>query len=249
MVEKESEMSTANCSQELFVYSSKKPFEGQEVDLATLKRKFRASEKEKELSPWLSEVTVEIEDRLWFLHAELIDFINYLHDFKGAADRRSREVKKLSKHIEESVPGLIFTICGSTASGLAVPSSDVDVLVQDSQNIYYGKLWKTLTDCLKNPSKSEPEQGVQYEVKEIKEAQVPIIKVRSRESGQKFDLVFYSDIAGSTKVAIELIRKMPEVKPLTIFIKVFLKARNLNQVITAGISSYGMMLMVASHCQ
>ena len=86
-------------------------------------------------------------------------------------------------------------------------------------------------------------------MKEVSNAQVPIIKLRSRESGQKFDLVFYSDIAGSTKVALELTHKMPEVTPLTIFVKVFLKARNLNQVITAGISSYGMMLLVASHCQ
>nr|CAD1823764.1 unnamed protein product [Ananas comosus var. bracteatus] len=84
----------------------------------------------------------------------------------------------------------------------------------------------------------------------IAKARVPIIKFVEKHSGIAFDISF--DIDGGPKAADfikDAVEKLPPLRPLCLILKVFLQQRELNEVYSGGIGSYGLLAMLIAHLQ
>merc|ERR1739838_142633 len=87
-------------------------------------------------------------------------------------------------------------------------------------------------------------------IKVIDRATVPIVKMRDLLTDIKVDISFNME-SGVTSVSLikEFIREFPALKPLVLLLKQFLLQRDMNEVWTGGISSYGLILMTVNFLQ
>lgn len=80
--------------------------------------------------------------------------------------------------------------------------------------------------------------------------QVPIIKLRHKESDVKVDISFnMASGVQSAQLIKQFKRKFPVLSKLVLVLKQFLLQRDLNEVFTGGISSYSLILMTISFLQ
>lgn len=155
---------------------------------------------------------------------------------------RDQVVSRVRETVEALWPGSALDVFGSYRTDLYLPSCDIDIVV-------FGK-WShkplyTLKDELINRGVTKEEDA-----KVIDKAAVPIIKIIDKETDIKVDIAFNTS-SGLTSAdqVMDYLNEFPNSRPLILVLKKFLSQRELNEVYTGGISSYGLMLMVISFLQ
>lgn len=109
-------------------------------------------------------------------------------------------------------------IFGSCASGLDLPNSDVDMLVYLPEIKDIAMINKISNALLKS--------GVCKSIEPIKHAKVPIIKLQDKETSCNVDISFNrTNGVYCVKLVKNLMLKYPELKPMMIVLKAFLKCR------------------------
>ena len=109
-------------------------------------------------------------------------------------------------------------VFGSCATGLNLPNSDIDLLVYlpDTKE---GNMINKLTQALLKA-------GICKSIDPLKHAKVPIIKLQDKESGMNVDISFNRTNGNyCVKLVKHLLKKYPELKPLLLVLKCFLKSR------------------------
>ena len=129
---------------------------------------------------------------------------------------------------------------GSFATGLYLPTSDLDVVI-------FG-LWTSIPfTTLDSQLRTIAAPG---SIEVIDTAAVPIIKYDDMESGIKVDISFNSDTGPRTAQLIKLFkRQYPDLPKLALVLKQLLLERDLSTVFTGGLSSYCLILMIVSFLQ
>lgn len=133
---------------------------------------------------------------------------------------------------------------GSFATGLYLPSSDIDVVVLNSglQNI---------TARLETLAEALVRMNVASEVRVVAHARVPIVKFTDRISCISVDVSFDS-ITGVQAVHFmqDELRYFPSLEPVYLVLKMFLKHKELNEVYrTGGLNSFTLFVMLLMHLQ
>ena len=147
---------------------------------------------------------------------------------------------KVSKVVYECYPTAQVMVFGSVANGLNLPNSDIDVLVYlpEQKDI---PLINKLTSAF-------AKSGLCRSINPIKHAKVPIIKIQEKSTNQNIDISFNrTNGIYCVKLVKTLLRKYPELKPLLLVIKAFLKCRELNETYTGGVSSFLLTMLVTSY--
>ena len=140
-------------------------------------------------------------------------------------------------------PEARFEVHGSFATGMYLPSSDVDAVI-------LGSGAKDPATCLKALATALSRAGAARRVQLIAKARVPIVKFEERPSGFQFDVSF--DVANgpaSAEIVRANTRRFPALRPLVTVLKAFLQQRALNEVYTGGVGSYALLCMVMAHLQ
>ncbi|GKD70653.1 non-canonical poly(A) RNA polymerase PAPD5, partial [Tanacetum coccineum] len=151
---------------------------------------------------------------------------------------RNTAVKDVSDVIKYIWPNCKVEVFGSFKTGLFLPSSDVDMVILES-NI------RTPQMGLHALSRALSQKGVAKKIQVIAKARVPIIKFVEKRSGISFDVSF--DMENGPKAAEyieDAISKWPSLRPLCLILKVFLQQRELNEVYSGGIGSYALLAML-----
>ncbi|KAE9553851.1 hypothetical protein FO519_002939 [Halicephalobus sp. NKZ332] len=170
------------------------------------------------------------------LHLELIQCYNWLRPTNQELCARTNVCQKIQSVFRRYWPNACFYVFGSVATNLFLPTSDIDITIEyPSFNQIEMRL---AADILKN----EPSF---LNVNVLDRAHVPIIKLVDRDTGINIDISFNTVRA---QHAVEYIRQMrsyyPVLELLTLLLKQFLAARQLNHAFTGGLSSYGLVLMI-----
>jgi len=137
-------------------------------------------------------------------------------------------------------PGARLEVFGSCATGLYLPTSDVDAVILDSG-------CAVPADGLRALALSLTRRGVGTGVALIAKARIPIVKFTEATSGLAFDISF--DVANGPAAAAWMRASMaalPPLRPLTLVLKAFLQQRELNEVYTGGIGSYALVVMIVA---
>nr|GEV54616.1 non-canonical poly(A) RNA polymerase PAPD5 [Tanacetum cinerariifolium] len=172
------------------------------------------------------------------LHKEILDFCDFLSPTAEEAVSRNTAVKDVSDVIKYIWPNCKVEVFGSFKTGLFLPSSDVDMVILES-NI------RTPQMGLHALSRALSQKGVAKKIQVIAKARVPIIKFVEKRSGISFDVSF--DMENGPKAAEYIqdsISKWPSLRPLCLILKVFLQQRELNEVYSGGIGSYALLAML-----
>ncbi|BFZ53415.1 Poly(A) polymerase [Savitreella phatthalungensis] len=197
--------------------------------------------------PWLRGKHYANEDEpARILHRELSDFVNYLTPTADEMAMRTYVVDRIRRILKKRWPTASLHSFGSFATGLYLPTSDLDLVVlsKDSSDAYerVGHLRK-LAGWLVSA-------GIAQDVQVISGARVPIIKFVDRSTRLNVDISFNKP---GGLIAVEVVRdymrRMPALKPLVLFIKHFLGMRGLNEVYLGGLGSYSIICLCISFLQ
>jgi len=197
-----------------------------------------------ELAEWINRVyTGTIEERLT---QEMIDFTQYI--VQDSKDRNSFFVamkKKVVEVIDRVLPGAKVEVYGSYATGLCIPSSDLDlVCCLKNKNMSLRPSFRRLANELRH------EKWVKL-IKPIETASVPVIKVMSFEEELPTDISFDAQESGvpphrgvsSVEMAKRYLAETPKLRPLVLIVKQFLSEKGLNNTYTGGLGSYCLIIM------
>ena len=193
--------------------------------------------------PGTSERLRRLESPLVRLHAEIVDFCRFLEPTAEEAAARAAAVERVRAVVMGIWPEARFEVHGSFATGMYLPSSDIDAVILDSGCKSPATCLKALATCLSR-------KGMATKIQLIAKARVPIVKFEERPSGFQFDISF--DVANgpaSAEIVRANMRRFPALRPLTTVLKAFLQQRALNEVYTGGIGSYALLCMVMAHLQ
>ncbi|KAL2466826.1 Nucleotidyltransferase family protein [Abeliophyllum distichum] len=177
------------------------------------------------------------------LHREILDFCDFLSPTPEEQASRNAAIESVFDVIKYIWPKATAEIFGSFKTGLYLPSSDVDVVILDSEI-------RSPQIGLQALSRALSQRGIAKKIQVIARARVPIIKFVEKKSGVSFDISF--DVPNGPKGAeyiTDAISKWPPLRPLCLILKVFLQQRELNEVYTGGIGSYALLVMLIAMLQ
>lgn len=187
------------------------------------------------------------------LHKEICDYYDYVKPRHFERKIREDLVLRLESCMSKLYPGITVESFGSFASGLYLPTADMDLVIisDEYRKSGYARLGTTLSFMhrfakqLGRAGMTRPES-----VEVIWHAKVPIIKFVDRLTGLKVDLSF-ENVSGI--VALETFhiwkKQFPAMPVLVTLVKQFLLIRGLNEVFTGGLGGFTVICIVVSMLQ
>jgi non-canonical poly(A) RNA polymerase PAPD5/7 len=175
------------------------------------------------------------------LHAEIVDFCRFAEPTADEASSRAAAVQRVREVVASIWPGARLEVFGSFATGLYLPTSDIDAVILDSA-------CASPADGLRALALALTRRGMGTKVALIAKARIPIVKFEEAASGFAFDVSF--DVANGPAAAAWMRAQMaalPPLRPLSLVLKAFLQQRELNEVYTGGVGSYAMVVMIIAH--
>jgi non-canonical poly(A) RNA polymerase PAPD5/7 len=196
------------------------------------------------------------------LHNEILQFVQLMEPLQKERETRERLIQEIQAVVlDEFGKSAKLQVLGSQATGLFLPTSDIDLtlLYEDDTNInsdanyQHGSDYKPLhkkpihrfSDLMAKTWKNR----LSY-LETIEATRVPICKIRFADSDIAVDVSFNQPV-GVTAAALmtEYLNSMPPLRPLTIVLKYFLAARDLNEPYSGGVGSYLLQLLIVSFLQ
>ena len=191
--------------------------------------------------PW--DTCLEIKSPMLRLHQEIVNFCSCLAPTAEEEEARQGALDRIGDAVRALWPDSRVEVFGSFATGLYLPSSDIDAVILESA-------CADIRQGLKMLGKYLSKKGIAVDIQTILKARVPIIKFQEKESGYQFDISF--DVANGPEAAgnvRELSKVIPAMSSIVMVLKVFLQQRDLNEVYSGGIGSYALLIMVANFLQ
>ncbi|KAH9323182.1 hypothetical protein KI387_017821, partial [Taxus chinensis] len=173
----------------------------------------------------------------------ITDFCHFLSPTPEEQAARLAAIGRVSEVIMFIWPNCEVKVFGSFETGLYLPSSDIDVVILNSNVQVPQKGLQALAKALSKKS-------VATKMQVIGKARVPIVKFIEKESNVAFDVSF--DVQNGPEAAKfikDAISKIPPLRPLCLILKIFLQQRELNEVYSGGIGSYALLVMLITHLQ
>ena len=142
--------------------------------------------------------------------------------------------------IQTVYPSATVQVFGSYETKLYLPSSDLDIVVQDAS--------LRIPDCLFTLAQVFETEGFAEKIEVIDKARVPIIKLVEKRARIPIDISFNMD---SGPESAELIKTVLQdtylgetIRSLMLLLKQFLTQRYMNEVYLGGLGSYALVLMI-----
>lgn len=153
--------------------------------------------------PYWMQQCQSINSPLLRLHQEIVSLVELLQPTEEEAHDRMSLVSQIEEVAKSLWPHSTVTVFGSYATGLYVPTSDVDLVVLNTEVDVLTGL-RALANALTR-------RGVAKGMQVIAKAKVPIIKFEAAESGLNVDISF--DVPNGPQAA-ELVKEVIGVWPM-----------------------------------
>ncbi|KAG9673584.1 hypothetical protein KCU99_g4897, partial [Aureobasidium melanogenum] len=197
-------------------------------------------------APWFANKLQGHRAEQW-LHNEILDFYDYVkpRDFENQV--REDLVKRIESAVRKSFPDLNVRAFGSFASGLYLPTADMDLVACSTRFLNGGyanpqptKSWMyKFANCLKRAG-----IAIESSVTVIASSRVPLVKFVEKVTGLRVDVSFENDsglLANNTfQVWKERFPAMPIIVSL---IKQFLVMRDFSEVFSGGLGGYSVICL------
>eukprot|EP00545_Synedropsis_sp_CCMP1620_P007480 CAMPEP_0119029652 /NCGR_PEP_ID=MMETSP1176-20130426/40631_1 /TAXON_ID=265551 /ORGANISM="Synedropsis recta cf, Strain CCMP1620" /LENGTH=434 /DNA_ID=CAMNT_0006986003 /DNA_START=29 /DNA_END=1333 /DNA_ORIENTATION=+ len=221
-----------------------------------------------DLPPWMPTPPVKCNP-LVRLHNEIVDFCALMEPLPEELKAREELVTQF-KALAHGCFGKdgVVTVFGSQATGLLLPTSDIDVVIQLKEEIDDSKEKGQNSQDKKEmdnwdvakASKKSPLQRLATALREewldkleylevIEKTRVPLVKFTTL-TGLSMDICFNQENGPKAAQLMKTyLQAMPPLRPLTFVMKYYLASRGLNEPYSGGIGSYLLQLMIVSFLQ
>ena len=194
-----------------------------------------------------------------FLHEEIVRFCNAANLSEREKATRHSALHDLQSCVALLWPHASVQLFGSQATGLALPNSDVDVVVlgehpasseQQQPGGGFGICARhRVCRALYQLSYHLKRHGVVHSTSVIN-AKVPICKCTLSRSGLECDLSLGArNGANAVEFISSLVHSLPPLRPLCLVLKAFLAQRNLNEPFYGGVGGWQLVNMLCTHLQ
>lgn len=197
------------------------------------------------------------------LHEEVLDFWDAFSATASEHAERRESIELLGAALAMRWPGAEVVAFGSFASGLYLPTSDVDVAVRGIAALDgAGRLSTSETKRVKERVLREVAQLIRdadlaredadagFELEVIASARVPIIRFVDETHLLSIDLTLDSESGEeSTELMRSYARTLPAFRYLVLVLKLWLQRRGLHETYNGGVGSFLLQLMVAASLQ
>ena len=183
------------------------------------------------------------------LHEEIIDFVK---EVDTITENKQITFKNIITYLREIITstlksGFQIYTYGSYANGLNLPWSDIDLLIEFTDDSDGKENLELIHKALKNSEKF-------LEANYIKSASFPVLKLFTDSSlgNTKIDINIKDDKnygLNCVNLVKEFLILYKPLKPVTLVLKQLLYKTELNDPYKGGLSSYGLILMVVSFLQ
>ena len=173
--------------------------------------------------------------------SEIVDFCRFTEPTLDEAAARDAAVERVRCVVVSIWPGARLEVFGSFATGLYLPTSDIDAVILDSN-------CSSPADGLRALAAALTRGSVGHKIALVAKARIPIVKFEERLSAHLFDISF--DVTNGSTAAEWMRQQMcalPPLRPLSLVLKAFLQQRELNEVYTGGVGSYALTVMLVAH--
>lgn len=177
------------------------------------------------------------------LHEELLDFAAFMHPTTAEEAVVRNWVYSIEAAARTIWPQCEVYVFGSRATGLCLPCAEIDVAVARIEGL-------RPTTALKMLAERMLQKGELSRLELIQSANVPLLKVQQKNTGVWADIVV-NRVDGLEVSAFirEQMHLFPALRPLVLFLKLFLLQRKLNDASVGGMGSYILVCLVTSFLQ
>ncbi|GKY96529.1 hypothetical protein MPSEU_000612500 [Mayamaea pseudoterrestris] len=214
------------------------------------------------LPPWMDYTHPQNCHRLVALHNEIVQFVHLMEPTAEEKVQRESLIERVRTLVVNAFNGTAsVNVFGSQATGLFLPSSDIDLVVSFSEQ----KDEKSVAEVNDDADNALPVQSPLHILADairrewlselsylevIEQTRVPLVKFTHASTNISVDICFSQEngvLAASLMTT--MLQSLPPLRPLTICLKYFLASRELHQPYTGGIGSYMLQLMIVSLLQ
>ncbi|CAM6113633.1 unnamed protein product [Calypogeia fissa] len=183
------------------------------------------------------------------LHWDILGFCKAHELTPHQIQLRKDALACVERAVHEIWPIAETFLFGSTATGLALPWSDIDVVIMPPKHL--GPAWRKPTPMSWQNALGRKLNalGQCRSLQKIPFAKVPLLKVVFN-SGVACDITF--DVRNShagVSVVRHFVKQYEACRPLCLLLKFFLGQNNLNELHIGGLGSFCIITMVVSHLQ
>ncbi|KAF8215652.1 hypothetical protein K438DRAFT_1704521 [Mycena galopus ATCC 62051] len=209
-----------------------------------------APENQHVLTPWLASMSqntpaLTTDQRL---HQEIVAYVAYVQPTPQETTARQTLLEVIQKTLRRRFPDGEVKMFGSQATGLCLPTADIDLVVMTREEIPAAEKKRPLFQMSTILKSARLTWDVQVNFR----AKVPILTFKSLPEYGSFNVdVGINNIDGPQAIAVvnEYLSKMPALRPLILTVKAFLSQRNLNSAAHSGLGSYAVTCMCISFLQ
>lgn len=205
------------------------------------------------LPPWLDEAFPRGLNPLVQLHNEIVSFCKLVEPMPEEIEEREALIKRVQKLVEETFHEPHLELFGSQATGLLLPSSDIDLVITIPENNWSkdGKDTSSLSPRAVLAQKFRQEWLPELSYLEvIEQTKVPLVKLTHEPSNVSIDICFNQPSGPPAATYMKrYLTALPPLRPMTYILKYFLAVRRLNEPYSGGIGSFLLQLMIVSFLQ
>ena len=184
-----------------------------------------------------------VQGRGCLLHEQICRFATLAEPDRAESKLRSKALSRVAAALRSEYPASELVLHGSAATGLALPTSDIDLVLCVGGNT--GR--KRAVDTLKRARRGLQVAKVVRRAELVHRAKVPVLKFTERQSDLAFDLCANEPGAHAyTAFMRSELERMPALRPLLLVLKCCLAQQGLNETFTGGVGSFMLFLMVRS---
>ncbi|KAF8079259.1 hypothetical protein FPV67DRAFT_1468118 [Lyophyllum atratum] len=173
------------------------------------------------------------------LHYEILAYLNYMEQTPREKKAREAVMAGIRRMVHGRFRNAEVNVFGSSATGLTLPTSDIDVAItiphiQDVKQALF-----QLSAKLKN-------SGLMSNAFVNHRAHVPIINLTTREEYGSISVdIGINNSLGTEGIEVMkgYLSRMPALRPLVLLMKGFLRQRKMNDASKAGLGSYALACM------
>jgi non-canonical poly(A) RNA polymerase PAPD5/7 len=232
------------------------------------------------LPPWMTVAPSPRINPLIRLHNEIVDFCTLMQPKPQELQQREALVARFRTLVHSCFGGSSgdckVTVFGSQATGLLLPTSDIDIVIDLKEGVV---AMETKDDNTQTRGGLAQEQHdmENWNVNDSAMAKSPLQRLAAVIREQWFDELEYLEVIENTRVPLvkltttaglsidvcfnqengpkaaqlmkTYLQAMPPLRPLTFVLKYFLASRGLNEPYSGGIGSYLLQLMIVSFLQ
>jgi non-canonical poly(A) RNA polymerase PAPD5/7 len=197
-------------------------------------------------APWFANKLQGHRAEQW-LHNEILDFYNYVKPRDFEHQVREDLIKRIESAVRRQFPDLNVRAFGSFASGLYLPTADMDLVACSSRFLNGGfanpqpsKSWMyRFANCLKKAG-----VAIESSVTIIANSRVPLVKFVEKVTGLRVDVSFENDSGLLANNTFQVWKeKYPAMPIIVALIKQFLVMRDFSEVFSGGLGGYSVICL------